>query len=82
MKPLYDKIQLDMNKKHVIELTTAELIRIIAAYGESNNASMEAHLSDTDVFTRSFHWVKTPNLYNDLLEYGYLENIIREEFLL
>ncbi|EAF5856778.1 hypothetical protein AL430_00290 [Listeria monocytogenes] len=82
MKPLYDKIQLDINKKHVIELTTAELIRIIAAYGESNNASMEEHLSDTDVFTRSFHWVKTPNLYNDLLEYGYLENIIREEFLL
>ncbi|EAC3248244.1 hypothetical protein ACR88_00940 [Listeria monocytogenes] len=82
MKPLYDKIQLDMNKKHVIELTTAELIRIIAAYGASNDASMAENLSDTDVFTRAFHLVKTPNLYNELLEYGYSENIIREEFLL
>ncbi|MBF2350075.1 hypothetical protein IA935_12465 [Listeria marthii] len=82
MKPLYNKIPLDMDKKHVIELTTAELIHIIAAYGASSRASMEECLSDPDVYTRDFHYVKTPNLYDELLEYGCSENIIREEFLL
>lgn len=66
----------------LLSWTTAELIRIIAAYGASNDASMAEDLSDTDVFTRAFHWVKTPNLYNELLEYGFSENIIREKFLL
>ncbi|HBI6051857.1 TPA: hypothetical protein K8E03_001764 [Listeria monocytogenes] len=71
-----------MDKKHVIELTTAELIHIIAAYGAFSRASMEECLSDTDVYTRDFHYAKNPNLYAELLEYGFSENIIREEFLL
>ncbi|MCD2225505.1 hypothetical protein LAX75_12860 [Listeria cossartiae] len=82
MKPLYNKIPLDMDKKHVIELTTGELIHIIAAYGATRCASIEECLSDTDVYTRDFHYVKAPNLYAELLEFGCSENIIREEFLL
>ncbi|ENM1174570.1 hypothetical protein AB6R62_000971 [Listeria monocytogenes] len=81
MKPLYDKIQLDMNKKHVIELTTAELLHVIAAYGESSKASRAVELSDLNVFTQDFQGIIAPNTYDKLLGYGYSANIIREEFL-
>lgn len=72
---------IDLQKKHLIEFTNAELATILSAFGSNNDIKIEDALSDLDIYSvdLSAH-DKSEVLYDDLIELLKKENIVREDF--
>lgn len=71
----------DLQKKHLIEVTNAELATILSAFGSNNDMKIETDLGDLDIYTMDLSTYSTSDeLYDDILELLKKENIVREDW--
>ncbi|EAC2738449.1 hypothetical protein E1Z16_10865 [Listeria monocytogenes] len=71
----------DLQKKHLIEVTNAELATILSAFGSNTDMNIEETLGDLDVYTMDLSTYSTSDeLYDDILELLKKENIVQEDW--
>ncbi|EAH4072362.1 TPA: hypothetical protein PNM03_002063 [Listeria monocytogenes] len=70
-----------LQKKHLIEVTNAELATILSAFGSNTDMNIEETLGDLDVYTMDLSTYSTSDeLYDDILELLKKENIVQEDW--
>lgn len=72
---------IDLQKKHLIEVTNAELATILSAFGSTSDMKIETDLGDLEIYTMDLSAHSTSDeLYDDILELLKNENIVQEDW--